>query len=82
METMYDRIKNMNLAEMRRFCHAVYLAGVKDGEAGEGYDDLPFDSYFGGWFLTLDKEEVMPNNNVYDLWDKWELNDKKVIQYK
>lgn len=71
METMYDRIKRMNLAEMQKFVYAVYLAGVNDGKCDEGYDDV--DGYFGGYFLSKDVGSIMPNNDIWDLWDKWEL---------
>lgn len=67
MEKMYERIKKMDLNEMKEFVYWVYLMGNEDGWNqccdSEG-------SYFGGHMLTLDREEVMPNDNIDDLWEK------------
>lgn len=67
MENMYERIKRMTEDEMRCFIYWVYLMGNEDGYAqccdSEG-------GYFGGYMLTLDREEVMPNDSISDLWKK------------
>lgn len=67
MEKMYERIKRMDLDEMRAFVYWVYLMGNEDGYYqccdSEG-------GYFGGRILTLDREEVMPNDSIGDLWEK------------
>ena len=67
METMYERIKNMTFDEMKCFVYWVYLMGNEDGwnqcADSEG-------GYFGGYMLGLDREEVMPNNDIGDLWEK------------
>lgn len=67
METMYDRIKNMSMEEMKCFVYWVYLMGNEDGWNqccdSEG-------GYFGGHMITLDREEVMPNDSISDLWEK------------
>ncbi len=67
METMYNRIKNMSMEEMKCFVYWVYLMGNEDGWNqccdSEG-------GYFGGHMITLDREEVMPNDSIGDLWEK------------
>lgn len=67
METMYDRIKNMSMEEMKCFVYWVYLMGNEDGWNqccdSEG-------GYFGGHMITLDREEVMPSDSISDLWEK------------
>lgn len=67
MEKMYERIKRMNLDELRTFVYWVYLMGNEDGWNqccdSEG-------GYFGGHMISLDREEVMPNDSVFDLWEK------------
>ena len=67
-ETMYERIKRMTPEEMRHFVYWVYLCGNRDGE--KGLEDSP-GSYFGGHMLTLSAKQVMPNDNVNDLWDNY-----------
>ena len=69
METMYDRIKRMSEEEMKKFIYLVYLCGNRDGL--DMYCDSPECSYFGGYMLTLDATEVMPNNSIDDLYDTW-----------
>ena len=69
METMYDRIKRMSKEEMKKFIYLVYLCGNRDGI--DMYCDSPECSYFGGYMLTLNVTEVMPNNSVDDLYDTW-----------
>ena len=71
METMYDRIKRMNLYEMKDFVYWVYMNGNKDGEE-KVCDSNGFYSYFGGGMLTKNVDEVMPNDTVDDLWDNFE----------
>ena len=66
METMYDRIKRMNEDEMKAFVYWVYLMGNEDGWNQHCDSD---GGYFGGHMLILDREEVMPNDNISDLWD-------------
>lgn len=68
MEKMYDRVKNMTLDEMKCFVYWVYLMGNEDGRNCR--EDSPETSYFGGHMLDLDREEVMPNDDIGDLWDK------------
>lgn len=68
METMYDRIKRMSLGEMKDFIYWVYLNGNKDGEE-HMCDSGGFGTYFGGFMLTMPVSEVMPNDNVEDLWN-------------
>lgn len=67
MEKMYERIKRMNLDELRAFVYWVYLMGNEDGWNqccdSEG-------GYFGGHMISLDREEVMPNDSISDLWEK------------
>ena len=67
METMYERIKRMNPDEMRDFVYWVYLMGNEDGYYR--YCDSN-GGYFGRQMLTLDREEVMPNDSIGDLWEK------------
>lgn len=52
----------------------MYLAGVNDGENDCGFDDI-VNSYFGDTLLAKDSKEVMPNDDVWDLWKQWELKD-------
>lgn len=66
METMYERIKRMSESEMREFVYFVYLCGNRDAE--DNYEDSP-SGYFGGYMLTKEAKEVMPNDNVKDLWN-------------
>jgi hypothetical protein len=70
METMYERIKRMTMDEMREFIYWVYLNGNEDGEVG-CCDSSGYGSYFGGYMLTIDAVEVMPNDIVDDLWDNF-----------
>lgn len=73
METMYERIKRMTESEMRKFVYLVYLCGNRDGM--QSLEDCFGEcSYFGGHMLTLDAAEVMPNDNVNDLYDTWKDN--------
>lgn len=67
METMYDRIKRMTLGEMKEFVYWVYMNGNKDGEENI-CDSGGFETYFGGFVLTIPANELMPNGNVEDLW--------------
>ena len=71
MESMYERVKRMTLDEMRHFVYWVYMNGNKDGEDGL-CDSCGFGSYFGGHMLTKDAVEVMPNDIVDDLWDRFD----------
>ena len=73
METMYNRIKRMTPEEMQSFIYWVYKCGNEDGKMG--LEDSPPDgllSYFGGAMLTYKVKEVMPNDNVNDLWNNFE----------
>lgn len=67
METMYERIKRMTKSEMEAFVYWVYLMGNEDGY--HQCCDSP-SGYFGGYMLTLDREEVMPTDSIGDLWEK------------
>lgn len=67
---MHERIKAMTQEEMREFIYWVYMNGNKDGEMN--LCDSPAASYFGGAMLEYDAKEVMPNDNVNDLWDNFE----------
>jgi len=69
METMYERIKRMTESEMREFIYLVYLCGNYDGKVN--LCDSPCGSYFGGYMLTLEAKEVIPNDNVNELYAKW-----------
>ena len=68
METMYERIKRMTPEEMRQFVYWVYLCGNRDGQ--KNLEDSP-GSYFGGYMLNMNAKQVMPNDNVNDLWDNF-----------
>ena len=65
---MYERIKRMTPAEMDNFVYWVYLCGNRDG--AKGLEDSP-GGYFGGHMLDMDAKQVMPNDNVNDLWDNF-----------
>lgn len=67
METMYERIRRMTEEEMREFIYFVYLCGNRD--AKDNYCDKKGGSYFGGSVLTKKTKEVMPNDDVQDLWN-------------
>ena len=68
-DTMYSRIKNMTMEEMQHFVYWVYLCGNKDGEDGVCDSALGF---FGGYMLTKERAELMPNDSIDDLWDRFE----------
>lgn len=73
VETMYHRIKRMTPEEMQSFVYWVYKCGNEDGKMG--LEDSPPDalpSYFGGAMLTYKAKQVMPHDNVNDLWDNFE----------
>ena len=72
METMYERIKRMTKEEMREFIYLVYLCGNEDGK--HNLCDSPHGSYFGGLVLTLNANELMPDDKVSNLYDSWDLN--------
>lgn len=67
METMYERIKRMSMEEMKCFVYWIYLMGNEDGWNGCCDSN---GGYFGGHMVTLDREEVMPNDSIEDLWDE------------
>lgn len=67
-ETMYDRIRRMTPEEMKTFVYWVYLNGNRDGATN--CCDSPR-AYFGGAMLNKDAREVMPNDNVKNLWDNF-----------
>lgn len=71
--TMCERVKRMTPEEMQHFVYWVYMCGNKDGSMGLG-DSPPggLISYFGGAMLNMDSTEVMPNDNIDDLWDRFE----------
>lgn len=68
--TMHERVKRMSPEELRQFVYWVYLCGNRDGR--QYMEDSPVVSYFGGVMLNMDSTEVMPNDNVRDLWDNFE----------
>lgn len=72
METMYQRINRMTEGEMRSFIYMVYLCGNKDGK--DGLEDSPDCSYFGDGFLHIEAQDLMPNDNVIDLYKSWNLD--------
>lgn len=55
-QTMYERIKVMTMEEMKAFVYWVYRNDVIDGEMLSWDDES---GYFGGYFLTLDAEDVI-----------------------
>ena len=66
-KTMYDRIKNMSMDEMKCFVYWVYLMGNEDGR----HQCCDSESgYFAGHMISLDREEVMPTDSISDLWEK------------
>ena len=72
-ETMFERIKRMDEQEMQSFVYAVYMAGNLDGRKHLcDSDGLP--SYFGSEMVYMSAEDWMPNDDVSDLWNSWELN--------
>lgn len=71
MVNMYNRIKSMSEEEMKRFVYWAYTNGRMDGQSG--CFDSP-DGFFGGCFLTLPAEDLMPNDSVDDLFDMLETN--------
>lgn len=68
METMYDRVKRMTPEEMRQFVYWVYLCGNRDG--AKGIEERP-GRYFDGHMLNMNAKQVMPDDNVNDLWDNF-----------
>ena len=69
--TMSERVKAMSPEELRQFVYWVYLCGNRDGR--KYLEDSPGNwSFFGGAMLSMDSAEVMPNDNVQDLWDRFE----------
>ena len=69
--TMYERVKCMTPEEMRQFVYWVYMCGNKDGTK-DVQDSHGTWSFFGGAMLNMDSDEVMPNDNINDLWDRFE----------
>lgn len=67
--SMYDRIKTMTAEEMRHFIYWVYMCGNEDGQLG--LQDSP-SGFFGGYMLTKNTKEVMPNDDVQDLWNDFD----------
>lgn len=67
-KNMYDRVKLMSMDEMKQFIYWVYRCGNKDG--CNDCEDSP-SGYFGGHLLTLPVEELMPNDTIEDIWDKF-----------
>ena len=63
MNTMYECIKNMDMGEMRDFIYWVYMNGIMDEK--ESLCDTYGNSYFGGYMLTMDAEDVMNDVNAY-----------------
>lgn len=64
--TMYERIKNMTMEEMRHFVCWVYMSGNEDGK------ECFCDDFFHNYMLNLSARKVMPNDNVAeDLWNNF-----------
>lgn len=69
--TMYERIKNMTMEEMRHFVYWVYMNGYEDGKRYFCGGDKNC-SYFCSSMLDLPVRRVMPNDNVEeDLWNSF-----------
>ena len=68
---MYERVKIMNREEMEQFVYWVYMCGNKDGRA-DCCDSSGGGSFFGGHMLTMPVHEIMPNNKIDDLWNRFE----------
>lgn len=66
---LFEKVKTMSLDEMKTFMYWVYLCGNKDG--AEDLQDSP-SGYFGGYFLELDADDVIPYGDVNTLYDKLE----------
>ena len=66
-KTMYDRIKNMSMDEMKCFVYWVYLMGNEDGRHNRCDSES---GYFAGHMISLDREDVMPTDSISDLWEK------------
>lgn len=79
--TMYERIKNMTMEEMRHFVYWVYMNENEDGK--ECFCDVFIEedencSYFGSSMLNLPVRRIMPNDNVKeDLWNSFNAIYKK-----
>lgn len=58
-QTMYERVKEMTLEEMKAFVYWVYRNGVLDGEMLSWDDES---GYFGGYVLELPAEDVLADN--------------------
>lgn len=68
-EKMYERVKRMTKEELRDFIYYVYLSGNKDGQCN--CEDSP-SGYFGK-VLDFERVNLMPNDQVDDLVNTWEL---------
>ena len=62
--SVYEKVKNMSLEEMKKFIYWVYVNGVNDGRANS-YDDES--GYFGGRVLEYDSNIVFPDGTVDSL---------------
>ena len=69
-EKMHERIKRMTEGEMRSFIYLVYMCGNRDCKNGL-YDTNK--SYFGNELMSINAADLMPNDNVIDLWHSWNL---------
>lgn len=67
-ENIYERVKHMSMDEMKQFVYWIYRCGNKDGRNDR--EDSP-SGYFGGHVLTLPVVELMPNDTIEDIWDKF-----------
>ena len=72
METMYERIKRMSEKEMGEFLYAIYLFGNKDGS--EMLCDSPESSYFKNNLINAKANNLMPSDNVSDLYDSFNID--------
>ena len=69
METMYERIKRMTKSEMEYFIYMVYLCGNKDGK--DGLCNSPDCSYFGDTILNVRADDLMPHDDITELYESW-----------
>ena len=58
MEEFYERIKRMTKEEMQDFIYWVYMNGNNDSREN-CCDTYGYQSYFGGFVLNKDADEVM-----------------------
>ncbi len=62
--SVYEKVKNMSLEEMKKFIYWVYTNGVNAGKANL-YDDKS--GFFGGRVLEYDANIIFPDGTVESL---------------